>query len=119
MAVAIDAPYLGAYLSVPETSLLALLSDPTAELVQSLLSQVSAKAKEHEQVRATQVKLEVELENAVRSSQSKARAQRAAIDKSLGEVATLRQKLHEEGECISHKLSTALTHVHRDISQQG
>jgi len=99
-AVAIDLPYLSAYYSIPQATLTTLQEAPTVELVNSLLVQIEAKARESDEVKAEKLRIEVELENAVRSGESKARVLKSSVDKSLKEVADLRSKLKAEGEHI-------------------
>jgi len=90
MAVAtIDIPYLSTYCSLPQATLITLRDAPTVELVNTLLVQVAAKAREFDEVKA---------ENAVRSGESKARVLKSSFDKGLKEAADLRDKLKAEGE---------------------
>ncbi len=99
MAVAtIDIPYLSTYCSLPQATLITLRDAPTVELVNTLLVQVAAKAREFDEVKAEKLRLEVELENAVRSGESKARVLKSSFDKGLKEAADLRDKLKAEGE---------------------
>jgi len=94
---AIDAPHLAAYAAVPEETIITLLQAPTAELVQSFLASVSTKAREFEQVKAQNLRLDVELENVKRTADAKTKAQKATIEKGLAENASLRDSLHKEG----------------------
>lgn len=97
MATAVDTAYISAYTSVPEPTIQNLLDAPTVELVRNFLISLTAKAREHEALKGEKLRLEVELENAVRSGESKARSLKASLDKSLTEVEQLRNKLSEEG----------------------
>ena len=97
-AVAVDIPYLSASYSIPQATLTTLREAPTVELVNSLLLQIAAKAQEYDEIKAEKLRLEVELENAVRSGETKARALKSSVDKGLKEVADLRAKLKAEGE---------------------
>ena len=99
-AVAIDIPYLSAFYSIPQVTLTTLREAPTVELVNSLLVQIAAKAQEFDETKAEKLRLEVELENAVRSGQSKARVLKSSVDKGLKEIEELRSKLKAEGEQI-------------------
>lgn len=99
-AVAIDLPYLSAFYSIPRATLTTLREAPTVELVNSLLVQIEVKARENDEIKAEKLRIEVELENAVRSGESKARVLKSSVDKSLKEVADLRSKLKAEGEYI-------------------
>ncbi|KAI9722891.1 MAG: hypothetical protein M1812_001339 [Candelaria pacifica] len=95
-AAAVDIPYLSAYLTVPQTTLTNLSDTPTAELVQAVLERVAAKAREHDEVNAEKLRLDVELENAVRGAESRTRGLKATVDKGLKEVADVRERLKEE-----------------------
>lgn len=96
-AAAVDVGYLAASYSVPETTIQSLLSDPTVELVQSLLVQIEAKAREFEDLQSEKLKADVELDNAVQSGEQRARTLKAAADKAQKETAELRQKVAQEG----------------------
>ena len=94
----IELPSLASFVSVPESSLNDLLENPTTELVQSVLGKVAARAHELEELQSNKIRLEVELENAVRTGESKARQLKTTVDKSLKDVSQLRQQLQAEGE---------------------
>ncbi|KAI9700003.1 MAG: hypothetical protein M1836_002537 [Candelina mexicana] len=95
-AAAVDVPYLSAYLSVPQTTLTNLIDAPTVELVQAALKKVAEKAREHEEVNAEKLRLDVELENAVRGAESRTRGLKATVDKGLKEIVDVRERLKEE-----------------------
>ena len=98
MAVAeLDIPQLASFCSVPETSMHTLLDQPTVELVRSLLERVLAKAQEHNELKSERLRVDVELENAVRGGESKTRSLKSSVDKAQKEGTELRQKLQEEG----------------------
>jgi hypothetical protein len=97
MATDIDLPHLGTYLDIAEPSLTTVLSAPTQDLVASVLRAVAKKAKEHEQARSNEQRLELELENAMRLADGKARATKTAMDKSSKQLTELREKLTAEG----------------------
>jgi nucleoprotein TPR len=96
-AAAVDAGYLAASYSVPETTIHSLLSEPTVELVQSLLVQIEAKARDFEDLQSEKLKVDVELENAIQSGEQRARSLKAAADKAQKEADELRQKVTQEG----------------------
>lgn len=101
-AAALDSGYLSAYLDVPRATLDTVIDAPTAELVRGLLEAVVAKARENEEVQAEKLRLEVELENAVRSSESRSQGLKATVDKALQDVNELREKLSSEGKEQNH-----------------
>ncbi|KAI9814620.1 MAG: hypothetical protein M1827_003176 [Pycnora praestabilis] len=94
--VALNIPHLSTHYSIPQTTLTALLDAPTVDLVKSVLAQLAAKAREHDEEKADKLRLEVELENAVRSGDSRTRGLKATVERGLQEVAELRDKLKEE-----------------------
>jgi nucleoprotein TPR len=96
-AAAVDVGYLAASYSVPESTLQSLLSAPTVDLVQSLLIQIEAKARDFEDLQSEKLKADVELDNAVQSGEQRARALKAAADAVQKEAAELRQKVAQEG----------------------
>jgi nucleoprotein TPR len=97
-AAVLDSGYLSAYLNVPRDTLDTLIDAPTAELVRGLLEAVAVKAHENEELQAEKLRLEVELENAVRSSESRSQGFKATVDKALQDVNELRGKLSSEGK---------------------
>ena len=98
-AAAVDVGYLAASYAVPETTLQSLLSQPTAALVQTLLVQIEAKAREHDDLTSEKIKADVELEAAVQGGEARARSLKAVADKAHKEAEQLQQKLAREGAC--------------------
>ena len=109
MAVAgVDVPQLASFCSVPETSIHSILDQPTAELVRSLLDGVSARIQEHNELKSEKVRVDVELENAVRGADSKSRALRHSLEKAQLESADVKRKLQIEGKLPSDSMSSRL-----------
>jgi nucleoprotein TPR len=99
MAVTVlDVEYLSAYLSVPNQTLTSVVDTPTAELVRSVLEAVTAKAREHNELLSDKLRVDIELENAVRSSETRIEGFRSTIEKSQKTVEEVRIKLKEEGK---------------------
>lgn len=99
MAVAVlDVDYLSAYLSVPQQTLSTCVDTPTAELVRAVLEAVTAKAHEHDELTADKLRVDIELENAVRSSETRIEGFRAQVEKGQKTVEEIRTKLKEEGQ---------------------
>ena len=96
-AVELDIPNISSFCALPQTSLNSLLDNPTRELVQTLLENVSSRVREHEELKAEKLKLNVELENAVRSAESKNRVMKNSIEKGLRDVVDIRRKLDHAG----------------------
>ncbi|KAL8702999.1 MAG: hypothetical protein Q9201_003815 [Fulgogasparrea decipioides] len=92
----VDIPRLSSFCGLPQTSLRSLLDTPTADLVRNLLESLSPRIREYDELRAVKLKLNVELENAVRGGESKSRVLKNSVDKGVREATQLRQKLQEE-----------------------
>lgn len=99
-AATIDTPYIAASFNVPEPTLHSLLEAPTVELVQVLLEQLESKAREYDSITAEKLRSDVELENAVRTGEVRARALKSSLDKALKEVEQLRTKINDEGKFV-------------------
>ena len=97
MAVDIDTSHLAKYCSLPHASVETLLDNPTKELVRTLLQTLTVRAKEYDEIKASNLRLNVELESAVRGGEAKSRVLRASVDKGHKEAAELRQELQSEG----------------------
>ncbi|KAJ6090227.1 hypothetical protein N7486_009042 [Penicillium sp. IBT 16267x] len=92
---AIDIPYLSSHFSLSETTLSSLTEAPTVDLVNQLLQSITTKAHEYDELKSDKLRLEVELENAVRSNESKIKVLKGTVEKGHTEVEELRKKLHE------------------------
>jgi nucleoprotein TPR len=99
-AAVLDIDYLSAYLSLPQQTLNSALDSPTTDLVQSVLEAITAKAREHKELEADKLRADIELENAVRSSETRIEGLRASLEKSQKTVEDVRTKLKEEGKCF-------------------
>ena len=112
MATAVlDINYLSGYLSIPQSTLNSVIDAPTAELVQSVLNAVTAKAREHDELVADKLRVDIELENAVRSSETRIEGLRASVEKSQKIVEEVRTKLNEEGEHFRNGVSLTFTEL--------
>jgi nucleoprotein TPR len=96
-AAVIDVDYLSAYLSLPQQTLTSVLDSPTTDLVLSVLEAVTAKAREHDVLAADKLRADIELENAVRSSETRIEGLRVSLEKSQKTVEEVRTKLQQEG----------------------
>lgn len=94
---AIALPYLSSQYAIPETTLSTLTQAPTTDLVNQLLQSITKKAHEFDELKSDKLRLEVELENAVRSNESKVKVLKASVEKGHTDVEELRKKLHESG----------------------
>ena len=97
MAAEIDVRAVATFSSTSESTISTILENPTVELVRSLLQNISAKTHEYDQIRSQKVRLEVELETAVRTGESKVKALKASVEKGLAEVTRLRIELQNSG----------------------
>lgn len=98
-AATVDVGYLAASYAVPEITFRSLLSEPTIQLVQSLLTQIEAKARAYDDLQSDKIRADVELEGAVQGGEQRARALKTAAEKAQKEADGLRQKLAREGTC--------------------
>lgn len=93
-AAEVDLGYLSANAGIPELDLNTVVTAPTPELVTSILQAVLTKLRDLEQEK---FQLEIELEGAIRGSESRCEQFKATSEKALKEVEELRQKLQSEG----------------------
>ncbi|KAL8418756.1 hypothetical protein RB594_002097 [Gaeumannomyces avenae] len=110
MAAAVDLDFLSSHLSLPLDSITTIATDPTAELVSAVLNAVAIKAREFDVLYSEKLQLGIELENAVRSSESRCQTFKGTTDSALKEVEDLRRKLQEEEtsrQAIENQLQTA------------
>ncbi|KAF4201326.1 hypothetical protein CNMCM8927_001698 [Aspergillus lentulus] len=91
----VELPYLASHYTIAESTLTTLTQAPTVELVNQLLEAITKKAHEYEELKSDKLRLEVELENAVRSSDSKIKVLKSSVEKGHAEVEEARKKLHE------------------------
>lgn len=101
----VDVAYLAGVFELPEPDVQTLLDQPTTELVHDFLQSIAGKAQEFDGLRAEKLRLEVELENTIRSSDAKVKAQKAAVTRQANEVEDLRKKLNES-EAARETLAT-------------
>ncbi|KAJ5174312.1 uncharacterized protein N7482_000189 [Penicillium canariense] len=92
---AIELPYLSSHYAIPEATLSTLTEAPTVDLVNQLLQSITKKAHEYDELKSDKLRLEVELENAVRSNESRVKVLKTNVEKEQAEVQDLRKKLHE------------------------
>jgi nucleoprotein TPR len=110
-AAGMDVDYLSAYLSLPQQTFAAVLDSPTTELVRSILEAITAKAREHDELVADKLHADIELENAVRSSETRIEGLRASLEKSQKTVEETRTKLKEEGKHFRSNGTTSANYL--------
>ncbi|EPS33200.1 hypothetical protein PDE_08162 [Penicillium oxalicum 114-2] len=97
---AVALPYLSTQYGIPEATLSTLTQAPTVDLVNQLLQSITKKAHDFDELKSDKLRLEVELENAIRSNDSRVKVLRSTVEKSHADVEELRRKLHEsETQC--------------------
>lgn len=98
MATAVlDVDYLSSYLGLPQETFSSTIDSPTAELVRSVLEAVTSKAREHDELAADKLRVDIELENSVRTAETRIEGLRANVEKAQKTVEEVRTKLKEEG----------------------
>lgn len=93
----VDIGYVAGHLGLDQPVVTTLTTDPTAELVATLLQAVAAKGHEFDTLYAEKLQTDIELENAVRSSENRSQTSKATAEQALKDVADARQKLQDEG----------------------
>ncbi|KAK5706316.1 Protein mlp1 [Elasticomyces elasticus] len=111
----VDLPYLHSTYDIPELDIQNLLDAPTTELVKEFLASLTNKGQDFETLKADKLKVEVELENTVRTSETKARAQKGQITKHVKEVEELRTKL-STAEAARESLASELNQLQSSTS---
>ncbi|KAM0254680.1 hypothetical protein ACHAQJ_006530 [Trichoderma viride] len=95
-AVDVDVGYIAGHLGLDQPVVAALTTQPTVDLVATLLQAVAAKAHEFETLYAEKLQTDIELENAVRNSETKSQSFKGTAEKALKDVEEARQRLKEE-----------------------
>lgn len=96
-AAAVDVGRVAGHLGLGESTVQSVATEPTAELVASLLQAVISKADEYDELYNAKLMVDVELESAHRNSEERCRSAKATADKALKDVEDVRQKLRDEG----------------------
>jgi nucleoprotein TPR len=107
----IEITFLASHYGIAEATLTTLQQAPTIDLVNQLLESISSKAREFDELKSDKLRFEVELENAVRASESKIKVLKGSVEKGLNEISSLRTRLQESGQFhirYSPKLSLTL-----------
>lgn len=99
-AADVDFGYIAGHLGLDQPALVTLTTEPTVDLVTALLQSVAAKAHEFDTLYADKLQTDIELENAVRSSETRSQTFKATADKALKDVEEARQQLKDEGRCL-------------------
>ena len=97
MAAEVDVRTLSSFSSTPENIITTLLQQPTVELLASFLKNITSRAKEFEQTKSQKLRLEVELEQSVRTRESKVKLFKTSAEKAAEETSKLRADLQQTG----------------------
>lgn len=97
-AAEVDVAYLSTQVGVPDSDLNTALTAPTPDLVKIIFAAIITKIRALEE---DKFQLGIELEGAIRSSESRCEQFKATTDKALKEVDELRQKLQDEGKTLA------------------
>ncbi|KAK1755662.1 nucleo protein TPR [Echria macrotheca] len=92
-AAEVDLAYLSTHVGVPETDINSAITAPTPDVVKVIFGAIIAKLRDLEQEK---FQLDVELEGAIRGSESRCEQFKSTADKALKDVEELRQKLQDE-----------------------
>ncbi|ATY64543.1 MLP1 MLP2 [Cordyceps militaris] len=95
-AAAVDVGYLAGHLGIDQPVLTTLTTEPTVDLIAILLQAVTKKAQEYDNLYADKLQTDIELENAVRSAESRSQASKSTAQQALKDVQQARQKVQEE-----------------------
>ena len=93
----VDTAAIASSFAYEEPKLQSLLDAPTAELVKEFLVSLTNKAQEFDDAKADKLRSDVELENTVRSNESKTKAMKSTVNKGLKEIEELRKNLSAQG----------------------
>ncbi|PFH59824.1 hypothetical protein XA68_11842 [Ophiocordyceps unilateralis] len=95
-AADVDIGYVAGHLGLDQPVLATLTTEPTVELVSALLQAVASKAQEFEALYTSKLQTDIELENAVRSAETRSQTAKATTENALKEVQDARQRLKDE-----------------------
>jgi len=91
-----DIPRLSAFLSVPQESF-SQFAAAAGGYVAVILTSITIKAKEYDELRADRMRAEVGLEQSVRTAENKVKGMKGQLDSALKENQQLREKLNSAG----------------------
>ena len=118
MAGAVDTALITSAFGIEEPILDELLDAPTIELVKEFLNSLSVKAKDFETLKADKLRSDVELENTVRTGESRVKALKGTVNKGLQEIEDLRKKIDGQ-ENARAQLQTELDSLHASTTDSS
>lgn len=110
-AATVDVGYIAGHLGLDQPVIASLAAQPSADLVTQVLQAVAAKAHEFDTLYAEKLRADIELENAVRGSESRSQASKETTEKALKDLEEARQKLKEEGMFQAASIADYSTHT--------
>jgi nucleoprotein TPR len=96
-AASFETAHIANHFDIPQAQVQALVSDPTTALVKHFLEALIPRIREYEELKARQLRSDVELENAVRGGEARASTLKSSNEKLSQEIEQLRLKLNEQG----------------------
>jgi nucleoprotein TPR len=105
-----DTAYLANTFGITEQDVQSLLEAPTIELVRSLFEALTEKGQEFEHLKTEKLKVDVELENTVRTAEAKVKAHKSAAFKNAKEIEEVRNQLNES-EAAREALAAELANL--------
>ncbi|KAI9829462.1 MAG: hypothetical protein M1826_005644 [Phylliscum demangeonii] len=95
-AVMDDVAFLSTYMSLPQDIVAKVIEEPTKDFIHLLVQAIALKTNDCERVKAINARLEVELENSVRTSDSRIRTLKGSLTQALKELGVLRERLSQD-----------------------
>lgn len=111
---AIDITRLSTFLLVGE-DVISSLAGITEDYITSVLRAIDDRAREYEDLRADKLRIEVELEQSVRTADNKVKGMKKQLDASLAETQELRSRLENSG--LFAPLSELIVDAHLGYSR--
>jgi len=94
----LDTAVIASSFEIEEPKIQSLLDAPTAELVRDFLISLTVKAEEFDEAKAEKLRKDVELENTLRSNESRVKTLKTSVNKGLKEIEDLRRTISTQGE---------------------
>ncbi|TQS37567.1 hypothetical protein Golomagni_01955 [Golovinomyces magnicellulatus] len=91
----LDIDFLSNYLNSPRETLSSFIDSPNTELVTTILNKIIEKAREHDELAADKVRIDIELENVVRNAETRIDNLKLNLEKAQKTVEEIRIKLNE------------------------
>src|SRR5688572_12550704 len=104
-AAEVDVGFVAGNLGLDLPALQAVTTNPTAELVATLLQAVQKKLHEYDELYSSKLQVDIEYEAAVRSAESRSQTSKSTVDKALKDTEEARQKLKEEGRTTTENFA--------------